>query len=67
MNFERMLLSGTFLIPLAVGIVVSIVLTFFPLVGTLGFEYSVIMGFVLAASVAGPTCSRPAIPIRSSR
>jgi len=43
-----MLLSGTFLIPLAVGIVVSVILTFFPLVGTLGFEYSVVMGIVLA-------------------
>ena len=48
MNFDRMLLSGTFLVPLAVGIIVSIILTFFPFVGTLGFEYSVVMGFVLA-------------------
>lgn len=48
MNFERMFLSTTSLIPLALVIVISIVLTFFPLAGALGFEFSAVMGFVLS-------------------
>ncbi len=42
-----MLLSKTFLIPLLLVIIICIILTFFPLVGTLGFEYSAVTGFVL--------------------
>ncbi|MEQ9619713.1 MAG: hypothetical protein RIG61_11135 [Deltaproteobacteria bacterium] len=48
MDLERMFLSNKVLIPLGLVILISLSLTFFPLVGTLGFEYSVVMGFVLA-------------------
>ena len=48
MNFERMFLSTTVLIPLAITAVISAALLFFPLAGALGFEYSAVMGFVLS-------------------
>jgi tetratricopeptide (TPR) repeat protein len=48
MNFERMLFSGTVLIPLALTALISIALLFVPLAGALGFEYSAVMGFVLS-------------------
>ncbi len=48
MNFERMLFSGTVLLPLALTVVISIALLFVPLAGALGFEYSAVMGFVLS-------------------
>ncbi len=48
MNFERMLFSGTVLIPLALTVVISIALLFVPLAGALGFEYSAVAGFVLS-------------------
>ncbi|HVY55506.1 MAG TPA: hypothetical protein VHC46_07090, partial [Thermodesulfobacteriota bacterium] len=48
MNFERMLLSTTVLITLALTIIFSVVLLFFPLVGALGFEYAAVTGFFLS-------------------
>jgi tetratricopeptide (TPR) repeat protein len=48
MNFDRMLLSTTVIVPLVLVIIISIILAFFPLVGALGFEYSAVMGFVLS-------------------
>jgi len=40
MTFVRMLFSPTVLISLAIAFVVSVALTFLPLIGTLGFEFS---------------------------
>ncbi|MFI5323663.1 MAG: hypothetical protein ACHQ6U_09070 [Thermodesulfobacteriota bacterium] len=48
MDFDRMLLSTTVIIPLVLVIIVSVILTFIPLVGALGFEYSAVMGLVLS-------------------
>jgi tetratricopeptide (TPR) repeat protein len=48
MNFERMFFSTTVLIPLALAVVISIALLFFPLAGALGFEYSAVTGFFLS-------------------
>ncbi|NGZ61150.1 MAG: hypothetical protein CV081_11710, partial [Nitrospira sp. LK265] len=48
MNFERMFFSTTVLITLALAIIFSIALLFFPLVGALGFEYAAVTGFFLS-------------------
>ncbi|MCK5709404.1 MAG: hypothetical protein KAI07_02590, partial [Deltaproteobacteria bacterium] len=48
MTFEKMLLSPSVLISLALVFVASIVLTFFPLIGTLGFEFSAISAVILS-------------------
>ncbi len=48
MSLKDMVLSARFLISLAVLIVISVLLTFFPLIGTLGFEYSTFIAFVAA-------------------
>ncbi|MEW6144287.1 MAG: tetratricopeptide repeat protein [Thermodesulfobacteriota bacterium] len=48
MNFERMFFSTTVLIPLALAVVISVALLFFPLVGALGFEYAAVTGFLLS-------------------
>jgi len=48
MTFEKMLLSPSVLISLALVLVASIVLTFFPLIGTLGFEFSAISAVLLS-------------------
>jgi len=48
MNFERIILSNIVLIPLGLAILVAILVTFLPLAGVLGFEYSAIMGFALS-------------------
>ncbi|HML96409.1 MAG TPA: hypothetical protein PKC29_13380 [Thermodesulfobacteriota bacterium] len=48
MNFERILLSNIVLIPLGLAIVAAVLVTFLPLAGVLGFEYSAIMGFALS-------------------
>ncbi len=48
MIFERMLFSRAVLISFAIVIVVSIVLSFLPLIGTLGFEFSAISAVLLS-------------------
>jgi len=48
MNFERILLSNIVLIPLGLAILVAVLITFLPLAGVLGFEYSAITGFALS-------------------
>ena len=48
MTFVRMLFSPIVLISLAIVFVVSIVLTFFPLIGTLGFEFSALSAVLLS-------------------
>ncbi|MCH8014942.1 MAG: hypothetical protein IH823_09260, partial [Candidatus Dadabacteria bacterium] len=48
MTFEKMLLSPSVLISLAIVFVASIVLTFFPLIGTLGFEFSAFSAVLLS-------------------
>lgn len=48
MTFEKMLLSPCVLISLAIVFVASIVLTFFPLIGTLGFEFSAFSAVLLS-------------------
>ncbi len=48
MTFIRMLFSPIVLISLAIVLVVSIVLTFFPLIGTLGFEFSAVSAVLLS-------------------
>ncbi|MEX1000157.1 MAG: tetratricopeptide repeat protein [Thermodesulfobacteriota bacterium] len=48
MTFVRMLFSPIVLISLAFVFVVSIVLTFFPLIGTLGFEFSALSAVLLS-------------------
>ena len=48
MNFERIILSNIVLIPLGLAILVAVLVTFLPLAGVLGFEYSAIMGFALS-------------------
>ncbi len=48
MTFEKMLLSPSVLISLALIFAASIVLTFFPLIGTLGFEFSAISAVLLS-------------------
>lgn len=48
MTFIRMLFSPIVLISLAIVFVVSIVLTFFPLIGTLGFEFSTVSAVLLS-------------------
>lgn len=48
MGFGSLFLAGRFVAPLLIIALFSIFLTFFPLVGTLGFEFSVIIAFVAA-------------------
>ncbi|MCZ6685189.1 MAG: hypothetical protein O6849_04290, partial [Candidatus Dadabacteria bacterium] len=48
MTFEKMLFSPSVLISLAIVFVASIVLTFFPLIGTLGFEFSAFSAVLLS-------------------
>lgn len=48
MDFDRMLLSTTVIIPLALTALISIALLFVPLAGALGFEYSAVTGFILS-------------------
>jgi tetratricopeptide (TPR) repeat protein len=48
MSFVEILLSKKVLISFVLVILVSLTLTFFPLIGTLGFEFSVIIGFIAA-------------------
>jgi tetratricopeptide (TPR) repeat protein len=48
MTFEKMLLSPSVLISLALVLLASIVLTFFPLIGALGFEFSAISAVLLS-------------------
>jgi len=46
MTFKEIFLSKKVLVSLALIILISVLLTFFPLVGTLGFEFSVTMAFI---------------------
>lgn len=48
MNLERILFSNIVLIPLGLAILVAVLITFLPLAGVLGFEYSAITGFALS-------------------
>ena len=48
MTFKQMLLSSRVLVSLAIVFLISAGLTYFPLIGTLGFEYSAFMAFVMA-------------------
>jgi len=48
MTFERMLFSRAVLISFAIIFIASIVLTFFPLIGTLGFEFSALSAALLS-------------------
>lgn len=48
MTFERMLFSPIVVISFAIVLVTSIVLTFFPLIGTLGFEFAALNGVLLS-------------------
>ncbi len=48
MTFEEMLLSPGVLISLALALAASVILTFFPLIGTLGFEFSAISAVILS-------------------
>lgn len=48
MTFERMLFSRTVVISFSIVLITSIILTFFPLIGTLGFEFSAVSGILLS-------------------
>ena len=48
MTFERMLFSSSVLISFSIVFIASIVLTFFPLIGTLGFEFSALSAVLLS-------------------
>jgi len=48
MTFQRLLFSPVVLISFAIVLVISVTLTFLPLIGTLGFEYSAIMATLLS-------------------
>jgi len=48
MTFKQLFFSKIVLISLALAAALSLVLTFFPLIGTLGFEYSVATAFFMA-------------------
>ncbi|HSG30945.1 MAG TPA: hypothetical protein VLB82_05305 [Thermodesulfobacteriota bacterium] len=48
MDLLDIVLSKKVVVAAAVALVVSVFLTFFPLIGTLGFEYSVIMAFFMS-------------------
>jgi len=48
MTFEKFLLSKSVLISFTIALIFSIVLTFFPLIGTLGFEYSAVTALLLS-------------------
>ncbi|MEM7007941.1 MAG: hypothetical protein AAF462_02285 [Thermodesulfobacteriota bacterium] len=48
MTFEKIFLSKSVLISLALTIILSICLTFFPLIGALGFEYAAISALYLS-------------------
>jgi len=48
MTFEKILFSKSVLISFIIVLVFSIVLTFFPLIGTLGFEYAAVTAVVLS-------------------
>ncbi|MGH7902141.1 MAG: tetratricopeptide repeat protein [Thermodesulfobacteriota bacterium] len=48
MIFKEIFFSYKVLLSIALVILISIILTFFPLVGTLGFEFSLVMSIVLA-------------------
>ena len=48
MKFEKMLFSKSVLFSFAVVFIASIILTFFPLIGTLGFEFSALTAVLLS-------------------
>ncbi len=48
MTFKQLFFSKIVLISLAVTAALSLLLTFFPLIGTLGFEYSIFTAFIMA-------------------
>lgn len=48
MTFEKFLFSKSVLIPFIIALIFSIVLTFFPLIGTLGFEYAAVTAVLLS-------------------